>query len=126
MPYDLKFNDRLLRIENVDSGVLSKDDLQQSTTEAIELQHKHGAYRVMVDAKNLESVNSVTDLYGLPKQYVEQGASHSTRIALVMPESESARKFVRFYENVCINRGWTVRSFESHGEAEKWLSSDQP
>jgi hypothetical protein len=126
MPYELRFNDRQFRIENIVSGVLSRNDLQQSTAEAIELQHKHGAYHVMVDAKNLESVNSVTDLYELPKQYIEQGASRSTRIALVMPESETARKFIRFYENVCINRGWTVRSFETHGEAEKWLSLERP
>jgi len=126
MPYKLTFNDKLLRIDNVVSGTLSRNDLQQSTTEAIELQHNHNAYRVMVDAKKLESVNSVTDLYDLPKQYVEQGASRSTRIALVMPESEAARKFIRFYENVCINRGWTVKSFESHGEAEKWLVSERP
>lgn len=83
-------------------------------------------YTVLVDAVDLESVDSVTDLYELPKQYIEEGVSRSTRIAMVMPRSETARKFIRFYENVCVNRGWTVQSFETRGEAEKWLASKQP
>jgi len=44
MTYDLRFNDKLLRIENRISGVLSKDDLQKSTVEAVALQREHGVY----------------------------------------------------------------------------------
>lgn len=41
MTYDLRFNDKLLRIENRISGVLSKDDLQKSTVEAVAPQREH-------------------------------------------------------------------------------------
>ena len=126
MPYKIGYNERQLRIDNIVSGNLSKTELERSTADGIALQHEHRCYNILVDAFRLESVDSVTDLYELPKQYSEQGVSRATRIALVLPELEKARKFVRFYENVCMNRGWTVRSFETQGEAEKWLSSSQP
>ncbi|MDH5502142.1 MAG: hypothetical protein OEY72_13680 [Gammaproteobacteria bacterium] len=126
MPYQIRFNEKLLHIENIVSGILSKDELDKSTADGIALQQKHSAYSILINASQLESVDSVTDLYQMPKQYSELGVSRSTRIALVMPELEKARKFVRFYETVCMNRGWTVRSFETQGEAEMWLASSQP
>jgi hypothetical protein len=126
MPYFLKLNEKLLQIEIDLDGAMSGKDLEVCTAEAAELQHEHSIYSVFINALSLESVESVTDLYDLPKQYVEQGVSRSTRIAITMPALEKARKFIRFYENVCINRGWTVGTFETRGEAEKWLGSNRP
>ncbi len=126
MPYELKINDESLYIENIVSGSLSRSDLEKNTAEATALQKNHGIYSVLINALDLESVESVTDVYELPKQYVDHGVSRSSRIAMVMPKLESARKISRFYENVCINRGWTVRSFETKGEAERWLESKRP
>jgi hypothetical protein len=122
MPYSLKINKEMQQIEVYFDGALSGKDLGVCTAAAAELQFKHSIYSVFINAGDLEFIESVTDIYDLPKQYVELGVSRSTRIAITMPKLESARSFIRFYENVCINRGWIVRTFETQGEAEKWLS----
>ncbi len=86
---------------------------------------QHGVHAVLIDATDLESVASITDVYDLPRQYDNSGGSRSTRIALVSPRLPAAEKVTQFYDNVCNNRGWRVQPFDTRDEAVEWLTSNE-
>ena len=125
MPYDLKYNSTSRIIELVHTGILSGEDLRKSTEEGILLQKEHGVHAVLIDTSDLESAPAVTEVYDLPRQYDEGGFSKLTRLALVWPKLPAAKKVAEFYDNVCNNRGWTVRPFDTRDEAVAWLMSNE-
>lgn len=66
---------------------------------------------------------SILDLLNLPaRQYVEESMSRRIRVAVVSPRMPEAQEKVRFYETVCLNRGWKVRLFKSRDDAIEWLT----
>ena len=125
MPSDVTYNSEFQIIEIMHTGTLTVQNLEKTTSEAMALHKELGVNAVLIDTSNLESVESLTDFYDLPKQYEEGGASRAIRIALVMPETSAAREAAKFYENVCINRGWAVLPFERRDEAIEWLMANK-
>ena len=125
MPSDVKYNSESQIIEVVHTGTVTPQNIVEVTSDAITLHKELGVNIFLIDASNLESVESVVDLYDLPDQYDDSGLSRAARIALVMPETTAAREAAKFYDNVCNNRGWEVRSFEKLGEANEWLTANE-
>lgn len=123
MSYDLKYNSDFRIIEIVLAGLLSAKDVRKCTEEALVLQKELGVYACLIDAIDLVSISSITDLYDLPDQYQDGGLSRLIRIAWVSPKLPAAREAMQFYDNVCNNRGWTVQPFETRDEAVEWLPS---
>ena len=121
MPSGVKYNRKLQIIEIMHTGTLTTRNIEKTTSEAMALHKELGVDAVLIDTSNLKSVESLTDLYDLPNQYDDGGVSRAVRIALVMPETSAATEATKFYDNVCNNRGWKVRSFERPGEAIEWL-----
>ena len=121
MPSDVTYNSKLQIIEIIHSGTLSVQNIEKTTFEAMALHKELGVNAVLIDTSNLKSVESLTELYDLPRQYDEGGVSRAIRIALVMPETSAARDAMKFYDNVCHNNGWEVRPFERLSEANEWL-----
>ena len=124
MPSDVTYNSELQIIEITHTGSLTVQNLGKSTSEAMALHKELGVNAVLLDTSKLESVESPMDFYDLPNQYEEGGASRAVRIALVMPETSAAREAVKFYDDVCNNRGWQVLPFERLGEAIEWLTAN--
>ena len=124
MPYDLKYNSTLQIIEIVHTVILSARDIQESTDEGILSQREHGSNAILIDATDLESVASITDVFDLPGQYDDGELSRSTRFAVVRPKLRAARGLAQFYDNVCNNRGWRVNQFDTRDEAVEWLTSN--
>ena len=125
MPSDIKYNSESQIVEIMHSGILTVQNLEKSTAEAMAMHKELGVTAFLIDASNLESVENLMDVYDLPEQYDESGLSRAARIAVVMPETTAAREAVQFYDNVCNNRGWEVRSFEKLGEANEWLTANE-
>ena len=123
MPYDLKYNSTLQIIEIVHVGILSGKDILESTDEGILLQTEHGSNAILIDATGLETVASITDVFDLPRQYDDGAVSRATRFAVVRPKRQVAREMAQFYDNVCNNRGWRVKQFDTRDEAVEWLTS---
>ena len=66
---------------------------------------------------------TLVDIFNLPtKQYLEEGADRSARVALLLPTPPKEREAVEFYETACRNRGWNVRSFDERPAAIDWLT----
>ena len=125
MASEVKYNSKLQIIEIMHAGTLSVRNIEKTTSEAMALHKELGVNAVLIDTSNLKSVESLTSLYELPQQYDEGGASRAVRIALVMPETSAATEAMKFYDNVCNNRGWEVRPFEKLGEAIEWLTANK-
>ena len=122
MPYEVKFDNNLGIIESTVTGVLSGDEICSCTDEMIDLSVRHGVGAFLIGALELTSVSSALDVYDIPGRYQEGGLSRSSRFALVLPELRSVREIATFYDNVCNNRGWSVRPFETRHEAIAWLT----
>ena len=124
MPSEVRFNETLQIIEIAHTGILTLQNLEKATSEAMALHKELGVNAVLIDTSNLESVENVMDLYDLPQQYDDGGASRAVRIAVVVPETSAAREALQFYDDVCNNRGWVVRPFETPDEATEWLMAN--
>ncbi len=122
MTWKLEYNSELRIIDLVYSGNVSGPDMRETTSRAISLSQEHGITDFLVDASNQEQAGTVTDVHELPQQYVEDGADRQkVRVAYVRPISPDLQELGKFFENVCVNRGWHVQSFTNRRDAIGWL-----
>ena len=125
MPSDVTYNSDFQIIEIMHTGMLTAENLEKTTSKAMALHKELGVNAVLIDTSHLKSVENLLDLYDLPKEYSEGGASRAVRIALVMPETSAARVDAQFYDDVCSNRGWVVQQFERRDVATDWLIANE-
>jgi hypothetical protein len=125
MTYDIRYNSALRAVELVFTEILSAEDLRKCTDEGINLEKEHDVYAMLIDAADLESAPSVSDILDLPQQYEEGGFSRSNRLAFVWPRHPAAKVVAEFYDDVCNNRGWRVQPFDTRDEAVAWLTSSE-
>jgi hypothetical protein len=106
------------------AGRTTGSDLTQATSQSIVLGYQHNTKHYLIDATDMELAASLFDLLKLPEQqYLDERLNWGSRIAIVLPRSNTSSKIdMQFYETACFNRGWQVRSFESHIEAWHWLA----
>lgn len=123
MPWTYNINPTLQIVEVAYTGNTTARDLQESTSAFIALEKKEGINRFLIDTSEMELTASIMDVYNLPdKQYLEEEAERSGRVALILPTSAREKEAVNFYETVCKNRGWQVKTFLEHQEAVNWLT----
>jgi hypothetical protein len=122
MKWKLTYNRTLSIIELEFRGRNTGQDLRESTSKAIALSKEQGNSRFFVDATKIELAATAFDLYDLPAQYEAEGADRRGRVALVLPKLPKEKKDAEFYETVCNNRGWNVKSFPKPDAAIKWLT----
>ena len=104
------------------SGKITARDLHESTSKFISLEKEKGLNKFLVDTTEMDLDSSYMDIYDLPtKQYLKEKADRKGRVAIIPPICDRAMEAVRFYENVCRNRGWMVQVFSKRQEAEDWL-----
>jgi hypothetical protein len=123
MPSVVRHDKTLQLIEVVHTGTLTAKGLQESTDEGVALNVETGVNSILIDAAHLESAEYFLGVFDLPQQYAEGGLSRQACIALVMPKKTVARKIAQFYDDVCVNRGWTVKPFETRDAAVEWLTT---
>lgn len=107
----------LLRVET--SGFdESLEDVMAYGSALIETCLAHQLTRVLCDERALEYRLNTLDTYALAAWISEQ-VPHVVRIAVVCAPKSAAD--ARFWENVAVNRGLTVRAFLDPDAAERWL-----
>jgi len=122
MTWTLEHNEtfRFIHVTLFDS--VSGPELKEVTSAAIALLKKKGVLGAFLDLTGLELMAPIIDVYDLPdKQYDQEGLDRNVRMAMVLPVSHSAKQAAEFYETVCVNRGWLVRSFPERNDAIEWL-----
>ncbi len=121
MTWKLEYNSELRIIDLVYSGNVSGPDMRETTSRAISLSQEHGITDFLVDASNHEQAGTVTEVFDLPQQFVEEDVNHQSRVAYVKPISPDLQELAQFFETVCVNRGWHVQSFTNRRDAIGWL-----
>ena len=100
----------------------TNDDVGQGLLKVVSLQRETGSIRVVVDLLNCEVKASIFEIYELAaREHQHEGLSPSSRIAILVPSTGSAREAGQFYETVCLNRGWDAKVFPNRESAMSWL-----
>jgi hypothetical protein len=122
MAWRVDVDERTAVVRVIFDGAIGAGDLRDASLAAINAAKARGALRYFVDAEQaLFDVSAFTILSLPDKQYIEEHVDRRSRIAVLLPVSPKARDDVRFYETVCLNRGWTVRCFSTPSGAADWL-----
>jgi hypothetical protein len=123
VPYTIEYLEDLgiVRIEN--TGVLSYEELLSQSRNAIELAAAKNSWRFLVDCIHLVARAAMHELYSLPFHYERLSASRSSKLAILFSEYSATNENILFYEKVCQNRGWQVKSFKYEADAIIWLKN---
>jgi hypothetical protein len=109
-------------MEGIFTGVTTWQDMQDMTAQCIAIQMAHGVTRFLIDTSDMQPLATFTDVLKLPaREYDQQHADRTSRIAVIYSPSGASRDIVQFYETACVNRGWQARSFTDRREAIAWL-----
>lgn len=106
-------------IECVFAGHFNPRDLSTAAEQVLAAAREHDTRCVLADCTGLVGGHTLTDLYALAES-VGPGRQ-DLREALLLPTSKQAAEYVRFWEDVCRNRGMAVRVFEDRAAALAWL-----
>lgn len=107
------------------AGEISSEDAEAQLAETIRLLHQNHATHVLVDYSEALSEVSLPSLYGLPDYSTMSGAPWNARVAVVIPRTRYRIETYQFFELVCRNAGYDVRSFDNAEAAEDWLQQAQ-
>ncbi len=105
------------------SGSVTLEDLEGGRDRAVALLDKHRCRRLLVDATREQRKQPVLDDYSFTSQLGEQfppGTVH----AVVVRANE--KEYMRFVENVAVNRGVDMQLFLDRDQALKWLVGRRP
>ena len=109
-------------VELTYSGHVPPEELYSALVASVAAAREEGTKRFLADCTLLEGGHSTMDLYGLISLYDRVGVPADLREAIVLPSVANASKTIRFYEETCRSRGFTVRVFEDRDGAEQWLA----
>jgi len=121
MAWSTEFRDegRILRV--LIEGRFSAPQAMEMTRESVEVATRARATRIMLDCSKAKFDIPIIDVYKVPDLYSSRGVAHGVRAAVLMPPGGVDREMYEFYEDVCRNRGYFVKLFESEDEAWAWL-----
>ena len=120
MPYTTNVAGHI--VELTFTGPIAAADMHAASAETIDLQKRTRLNRFLIDADSWALDASTSDIYKLPAEtYGKEKVDPRTRIAILMPRHESARRGALFYEDACRNRGWNARVFDDRAAAVEWL-----
>jgi hypothetical protein len=123
MPWSLEHIENLQIVELTISGRVSGDDLKEAAAARIALGQEKGIDKYIINARHIDAPESATPgVYDIPtKMYAEKNLSRASQIAVIAPLSSESMWVTGFYEDICINRGWRVRTFLDRDFAIDWL-----
>ena|SRR6187397_675444 len=123
MPYTVKqLSDDVAEVAY--DGPVTEVEATNATNECVHLQRQFSILKFLVviaDDSVIEmQIDRVREVAG--QGYKRLELRRWTRIALIRPKSESARRFAEAYEETCRKRGWVVRVLPDREAALKWLN----
>lgn len=81
--------------------------------------NEHNCNRCIFDHRATSVIARTMGSYNRPELYWDLGLKHSVKMAIVLRELNND---LRFYETVCVNRGWRVKIFNDYDAAVDWLA----
>jgi hypothetical protein len=124
MPWKVEYIADFEIIQCVYIGNVTMDDFKEATKKSFALAKNHQTGKILIDNSKLEIIVSTTEIYELPQFYDNIKLDRRSRWAIILPTVQPALRDVQFFETVCRNRGWSVKAFDNHENAMKWLMQD--
>lgn len=122
MPWTIQFNPATQTVELAYTGAVSPKDLQDALAAALDLATKNHTSLFLADCTDMVGGHSVGDLYFLISLFESSGFKNGIKEAILLPSLQSSVEDVYFYETACLNRGYNVKIFKHHDEAQAWLT----
>jgi hypothetical protein len=121
MAYAIEYlpDEEIILITN--RGLFTFDDFARQAREALEVTQRYHCKRLLVDCTAIITQADLYEIFNSPRVYEEMAAPRTNRVALLAPEDQHSREDIKFYETVCVNRGWLVRIFAQRSDAVHWL-----
>ena len=125
MPWSLTYHPEFPVIEVAFDGPTSAQDLQESASHLIRIEHDKGINRFVVDTRRMALEASFLDILEIPsRQYVEEDADPEGRVAVILSDSALEKEAALLYRDACRMRGWQTEVFESREQCLGWLVLD--
>ena len=121
MPYEIKFlkETGIVSIEN--KGELTFDELIEQSKEAINLGRENYSHLFLTDFSNVKVHASTMEVLQFPEIYEQLGMNKMSKIAVLVSGIELNTEDLKFYETICLNRGWQIKIFLEKEPAIEWL-----
>lgn len=119
IPHAVYMTEGIVRL--IVSGPLALADYRRLTEEALQLARSKNVELFLVDDQQTKNRASTLELFSLPAMYEELGVPRSSKVAIVVAQDTRFEPDLRFFETVCVNRGWNVRVFTAERQAIEWL-----
>jgi len=125
MNWKVQFNEKFRMVILTYSGFTSVNDLYDSTISVIDLTNSKGAYKILVDSRNVLTDSTRADIFKFPSElYSKLGMNRATRIAIMEPKDLDAQNIAYFYELAAKNLGWEAKIHDDRKQAVQWLQGD--
>jgi len=121
MSLAVKFNSELGIVESEFSDLVTDEELEAEAVQSIALARENGTNLYLSDATQATFRVAIASVFDLPAVHDDHKLARPVRIAVLPPASEEGKEVVKFYETVCVNRGWSVKLFSDRNEALEWL-----
>lgn len=120
MEWIIEINDENKYIEVITSGIGDKDDSLKMAKALTFTMKTNRIVKALIDHRNLVSFTGDTiDIYNRPKLFKIIGVLLRIKIAeIIRPEHLDHFKF---FETVCVNRGYQISVFQDKEKALSWL-----
>jgi hypothetical protein len=80
---------------------------------------EHNCRKLLLDFRAANIIAKTMDIFDRPKVYSNEGIEQSIKAAILCKEINND---FRFYETVCLNRGWEVKIFDDYNISIDWLT----
>jgi hypothetical protein len=122
MPIDTEFLSSHACVCQTYVGACGIEEYLSGTRATLELFARHGSTRCLVDLRRLKNKANLSDLFRLPESYPSLNMPAHAKIALLATPDHEDRDAIRFYETICVNRGWRVMTTFDRDEGLRWLA----
>lgn len=121
MPYTIDYlkDERIVLITNL--GEFTHDDFLKQAQETYEVGLLNHCSLFLVDCTSMIARASTLKIFSTPDMYEKMNAPRTNKVALIAPTDQDTKTDLKFYETVCVNRGWPIKMFADRDSAVRWL-----
>ena len=121
MPYNVNYIEKEGIVEVVSFGNITIEDFVNQGKEAIELAKEKGTNLFFADDSDMVGPIDISVIVSIPGFWDKFSAPRTNRLAVLISRDETLHEDFRFFETVCLNRGWMVKLFDKKEDAHEWL-----
>jgi len=109
----------IVMVETCGKYILGQE--KETLQKALEVAQANNCWKLLFDHRKATVEVRTMDGYNRPSVYADMGFDRFTKLATLVTEVDEGLKF---YETVCVNRGWAMHVFDNFDAALVWLKGE--